>query len=375
MSSLINRFLKGIKAYFGAEFRYYTITFFFFLVLIAILAPLFILLDIKSLNNIEIVYVIGTSSALFYAIYIFLTLSSRMRDLFFRTKWKYLLGIVIPIGGTLGLSLFVIKLIEVLPPQLSYAIVTITLLVAFLIWLVIQLFAFGLFIKDINIYFLEKIERNSEKEKKRLILFAIIFQVVLVIYLFLVRTGFKDVKKLISDNLFPFPFNLWLIPLIITVFSGILLIISMIRKKYYSAFFSTGYILLYNLYLLYHIGYLMFLIYVPPALFIGTINILSLLFFTISIIYTLQATSGMINTKLERWWQPLSFFLFTIVLLYITWSITFLYDLAAAGVPEIYLEEFFWAINHFISYVFGIILLIVTVFIFMGKLKRKKEVE
>ena len=48
MSSFIGRFFKGIKEYFKPEFRYYTITFFFFVVLVAILAPIFLILDIKD---------------------------------------------------------------------------------------------------------------------------------------------------------------------------------------------------------------------------------------------------------------------------------------------------------------------------------------
>ncbi len=100
MASLISRFIKGIKAYFGSEFRNYTITFLFFLVLTAILAPFFIILKIPKLGKIEVIYVVGISSAFFYIVYIFLTMNSRIREVFFRTNWKYLFGILIPIEGT-----------------------------------------------------------------------------------------------------------------------------------------------------------------------------------------------------------------------------------------------------------------------------------
>ncbi len=373
VTSLIGRFFKGIKAYFGAEFRYYTITFFFFLILVAIFAPLFIILDVKALNNIEIVYIVGSSSALVYLIYMFLTMSSGVREIFFRTKWKYLFGILVPFGGTVGLSYLIFRLIGVIPNQLE-DIVNIALIVAFLIWLVVQLIAFGLLSKDIDLYLLEKVENNDVVAKRRLIIFSLLFEAGIIAYLFLLRRGFTNVQKHILP--FNLPFDLWILPIIITVLASVLLIISLIRKKYHSAFFSTSFILIYSLYLLYHIGYLMILYYVPPELYVGPISVVTLVFFAISIVYTLQAISGTIKSRSEKWWQPISFFLFSIVLLYVTWSITLLYNLATYGrTPDIILEETFWAINHFISYIFGIILLIVTVFVFTRKLKIKKEVE
>lgn len=374
MSSFIGRFFKGIKEYFKPEFRYYTITFFFFVVLIAILAPIFLILDIKALNNIELVLIVGSSSALIYFVYMFLTMSSKLHKFFFQTKWKYLLGILVPFVGTLGLCLLIFKLTEVIPTQLLY-IVTYSLYIAFFIWLVVQLLAFGLFIKDVNEYLLEKIEKKPEKAKRRLILCSVLFELAIISYLFLVRRGFTDVQNLIKTNLIQIPFDLWLLPLVITILSGVLLGISLIRKKYHTAFFTTGYILIYSLYLFYHIAYFLFLIYAPQAWYIGAISVLTLLFFTVSVIYTLQAVSGTIKARSERWWQPVSFFLFGIVLLYVTWSITFFYNLATAGVYGPLLEEIFWAVNHFISYIFGVFLLVITVLVFTGKIKRKKEVE
>ncbi|TFG05891.1 MAG: hypothetical protein EU536_00675 [Promethearchaeota archaeon] len=373
MASLINRFFSGIKAYFGSEFRYYTLPFLFFIVLLAILAPIFIILDIEKFNSITQVYIIGASTAVVYLIYMVLTMSHRMRDLFFRTKWKYVIGIIGPIGGTLGLSLLIYRLMGIIATQLYY-IVTYSLLIAFLIWLIIQLYAFGLFIKDINRFLLEKIEENPEKRNRRFIIFTLIFEGGIILHLIFTRAGFTDVTKLISDNIFTMPFNLWILALVVTILSGVILLFTLIRKKYQLAFFSTGYILLYSLFLFYHLGYLMVLVYVPPALFIGTVNFLTLFFFTISIIYSLQALSGTVKTRAERWWQPISFFFFSIVLLYVTWSVTFMYNLVEyAGIPGIILEEYFWAINHFVSYILGIFLLIVTTVIFSAQLKEKKE--
>ena len=155
MFSFIGRFFKGIKEYFKPEFRYYTITFFFFMVLIAILAPFFLIIGVEAFNNIELIYVVGSSTAIVYIVYMFLTMSSRIRNFFFRTKWKYFFGILVPVVGTLGLSLLIFRLTDVIPTQL-FNIVTYTLFIAFFIWLVVQLFAFGLFIKDINEYLIER---------------------------------------------------------------------------------------------------------------------------------------------------------------------------------------------------------------------------
>jgi hypothetical protein len=375
MSSLIKRFFGGIKVYFGAEFRSYTITFFFFLIVTAILAPLFILLDIEKLNNIELVYVIGVSPALIYLVYMFLTMSERIRKVFFQTKWKYLLAVFLPIGGTIGLSFLFFHLIERIPDILYYT-VTFFLLGTFFIWLIIQLFTFGLFVKDVNTYLIDKIETKPEGQKTKFILFSIFFQVGLVIYLFALRSSFADITEAINHNLIKLPFNMWLFPLIITIFSGVLLTITLISKKYRAGFFSTGYILLYSLYLLYHIAYLLVYIYDETGTFVKTINLVSLAFFTFSVVYALQASAALIKTKLENWWQPISFFLFAIALCYVTWSITFLYTLAEQGqVPDLLLEVIFWSINHLLSYVLGILLIIITIFIFLGRLKRKKEVE
>ncbi len=367
MSSLLKRLFGGIKVYFGKEFRYYTIIYLFFLIVIAIISPLFILLDIERLNNIELVYIIGLSSTVMYFLYIFLTLNKRMREIFFHTKWKYLLSIPLPIGGAIGFSFAITFLVE-LNLTVLYYIVTFILLGAFLIWLIIQLLSFGLFVKDFNIYLLEKIGSNSEKRNNWLVIFSILFQTAMIIYCVALRDSYIEITHLIS-----FPFDVWLFPLICTILSGILLIVALCQKKYHSAFFTTSYIFLYSLFLLYHIGYLMLVIY-STEFFIGAINLLSLLIFTFLLFYTFQAVGGAIKTRLKRWWQPLSFFLFTIVLLYATWSVTFLYELSEKIADKL-LELYFWSINHFISYIFGIVLLIITVFLFLGRLKRKKEVE
>ncbi|MHA1322242.1 MAG: hypothetical protein ACTSRL_05550 [Candidatus Helarchaeota archaeon] len=374
ISSLINRFFKGIKAYFTSEFRYYTITFFALIVILAILTPIFIILDIEKLNNIELVYVIGISSGLIYIIYGFLLLSGRIRQVFFKTKWKFIFGIIIPIVGTIGLLFLGFHLIETIPTQMATIVIYI-LFIAFFAWIVVQLLVFGLFIKDINLYFLKKIEETPEKIKKRLLGYTGLFSLILLVYVFLIRPSFTEITTFLNTkDIFTMPFNLWFLPLGVLIFSAVLLFISLIRKKYHSAFFSMGYILLYSFYLFYHIGYIMVLLYIPPALFIGTINLLTLLIFTISVIYSLQAVAGTIKTTSEKWWQPISFFLFAIVIFYVTWSVTFLYNLATyAGVPDIILEEFFWAVNHIVSYLFGILLLIITTIIFLGKFKIKKE--
>jgi len=345
------------------------------LIATAILAPLFILLNIEKLNNIELVYVIGVSPSLIYLVYMFLTMSERIRKIFFQTKWKYLLAICIPIGGTIGLSFLFFHLLEIIPDILYY-VVTFFLLGTFFIWLIIQLFTFGLFVKDVNTYLIDKIEANTEGQKTKLIVFSILFQVGLVIYLFALRMSFADITEAINHNLIKLPFNMWLFPLIITILSGVLLTITLISKKYRVGFFSTGYILLYSLYLLYHIAYLLVYIYDETGVFVKTINLVSLAIFTFSVVYALQASAALIKTKLENWWQPISFFLFAIALCYVTWSITFLYTLSEQGqVPEILLEVYFWGINHLLSYVLGILLIIITVFIFLGRLKRKKEVK
>lgn len=369
MSSILRRIFGGIEVYFGKEFRYYTLTFFLFLILNAILAPLFIILDIELLNNIEIVYVIGSSSALIYLVYMFLTMNRRIRHIFFQTKWKYLFGVVIPIGGTTGLSLLLIYLIEIIP-DLLYYIVTYSLLGSFFIWLIVQLLTFGLFMKDVSLNLIERIEKN-EKKNVRYILFAILCQVGMIIYLFSLRTGYLDITDAVNTYLFRIPFNLWLLPVIMTILSGILLLITIIRKKYQSSFFSTNYILFYNLYLLYHVIYLMIYTYDERGLFVSTINLLSLIIFAFTVFYALQSTGGNIKSRLEKWWQPISFFLFAMALLYITWSITFLHDLAERGqVPENFLQIIFWSINHLISYILGVGLVIVTVFIFLPKIPK-----
>ncbi|MHA1277881.1 MAG: hypothetical protein ACTSQI_18095 [Candidatus Helarchaeota archaeon] len=374
MGSLIDRFLGGIKAYFGKEFRYYTITFLFFLVLLGLLAPLFMLLDVQAWNNIEMVYIIGSSSALVYLIYSLITLGRGMQKRFFETKWRYILGIIFPVGGTAGFSLMFILLSEIIP-DLLYLILIVSLLASFIIWLLIQLFVFGLFIRDLDLGLINVIERNPQKKNKRLVIFAIIFQVVMIIYIFIFRISFTDISIAINNNLFPLPFNMWIFPIILTILSGLILIISLFKKKYQNAFFSTSYLLFYSFYLLYHVGYLILYIY-KTELFIGTLNLMSLLIFVFILIYTLQSVGGQVKTKIEKWWQPISFFIFTIILLYITWSITFLYTLAVENWVNIdVLEIYFWGVNHLISYLFGVIVVIVTVFIFMARRKRKKREE
>jgi hypothetical protein len=49
-------------------------------------------------------------------------------------------------------------------------------------------------------------------------------------------------------------------------------------------------------------------------------------------------------------------------------------NLAVKGVGSFEeLEVIFWSINHLLSYVFGIVLVAISVFIFMKRLKKKKE--
>jgi hypothetical protein len=364
MASLIGRFLGGLKAYFGKEFRYYTITFLIFLVLVGILAPLFMILDVQAWNNIEIVYIIGSSSASVYLIYSFMTLGGGMRRRFFQTKWRLILGLFIPLVGTAGFAVFFLFLSGMLP-NLLYYILIIALLTSFVIWLVIQLFFFSLFIRDINRGLIEKIEGNEAKQNRRFIIFAIIFQILLVVYLFAFRTNFNDITDAINVYLVPFPFSMWIFPIILAVLSGVIFLISLLQRKYENALFSTGYILLFSLFLLYHVAYLMIYIY-KTELFVGALNLISLLIFAFILIYTLQSIGGQVKTKLEKWWQPISFFLFTILLLYITWSVTFLHSLATESLIDLeLLEIYFWGINHLISYIFGVVVLIVTVFMFI----------
>lgn len=336
----------------------------------SILAPLFIILDIGKFGKIQLVYLVGCSSAIIYLVYMFLTMSSRIRQFFFQTKWKYFFGIIVPICGTVGLSYLLGYLSEVFP-DLLYNIVTNVLLGSFLIWLIVQLFAFALFTKDLSHNVLDRFEKKGTR-RNTLIIFSIIFLTALVIYCVALKQGLEDITKAITTTLFPFPFNLWLLPLIVTIVTGFILLISFIGKKYQSSFFTTFYILIYSLFLLYHVAYLLVYVYDTTGMFVRTINLMTLGIFAFSVFYALQSTGANIKIRLENWWQSVSFFLFAIALFYITWSITFLYDLATYGqVPEVLLEIIFWGVNHLLSYVFGIVLVIITVFIFMKRNRKK----
>ena len=364
----IKNLFQGFKVYFGVEFRFYSITFFFFLAVIGVLAPVFILLKIQKFGNIEMVYLIGWSSAMIYLLYTFLNLNGRFRKVFFQTKWKYILAIVVPVSGTIGvifLTVFLFQFNGV--AKIFYSIITYGLLIAFLTWLVIQLITIALFLKDLNVYFLDQFETNKEKKNRNLIIFSLLFQSCLIIYFFSVKPTLDEISQKIGVHF------MWIFPLVVIIITSTVLLITLIRKNYPLAFFSTNYILFYNLYLLYHLIYLVIYFQVETGIFVKFMNYISIAIFIFTVIYALQSAAGVFKSRMEGW-QPISFSLFTNALLYVTWSITFLYNLGEKGAGSVdNLVNLFWSINHLLSYVFGIFLVIISVFIFMPRLKKKKE--
>jgi hypothetical protein len=364
---LIKSLFQGFKVYFGPEFRFYSITFFFFLALVGVLAPIFIILKIDKFGGIELVYLIGWSASIIYGLYTIMSLKARFRKVFFQTKWKYILAILLPIIGTIGFIFLIIFLYQlggiakILNAVLKYG-----LLVAFLSWLIIQLITAALFLKDLNINFLERFV-NKERRNRNLILFSLFFLICMVIYVFAIRPSMDDIAGYTGVRFMQF------LPLAMTIFAGAILLVTLVRRKYETAYFSTNYILFYNVYLAYHLIYL--LIYSQNK--IGTVvifmNYISIAIFIFTVIYALQSVVGVIKSRTKRW-QPLSFFLFTNALLYVTWTVTFLNNLADTGVGSFEeIEVIFWSINHLVSYIFGIFLVAISVFIFMKRLKNKKE--
>jgi len=368
----IKRLFQGFKIYFGVEFRFYSITFFFFLVLIGILAPIFIIFKLKF-GQIEWVYLIGWSSSMIYLLYTLLNLKGRFREVFFQTKWKYIFAVVLPIIGTIGFISLMIFLFQFnIVAKIVYSVITYGLLIAFLAWLLIQLITMALFLKDTNSYFLDRFE-HKERRDRNLIIFSLLFQIGLIIYFIGIKSildGISNIKPILYKLLFPY---IWILPLIITIFAGAILSITLIRKIYRISFFVTNYILFYNLYLLYHLIYLIIFIQGQFGTYVKLMNYLSIAIFIFTVIYALQSAAGIFKSKMERW-QPLSFFLFTNALLYITWSINFLYNLSELGHGSLDdLINIFWSINHLLSYIFGIFLVIISVFIFMKQLEKKKD--
>ncbi len=364
---LIKKLFQGFKVYFGPDFRFYSITFFFFLALIGVLAPIFILLKIDKFGGIELVYLIGCSSSIIYGLYTIMSLKGRFRKVFFQTRWKYILATFFPVVGTIGFTILIVFLYQfggiskILNAILKYG-----LLLAFLSWLIIQLITMALFLKDLNINFLEQFE-NKEKKNRNLIIFSLFFLVCMVIYLFAIRPSMDEISGFTRATF------IQILPLIMTILAGVILLVTLIRKKYETSYFSTNYILFYNLYLLYHLIYLIIYIQGETGIFVKFMNYLSIAIFIFTVIYALQSAAGVIKSKIKRW-QPLSFLLFTNALLYVTWSVTFLNNLADTGVGSFEeIEVIFWSINHLVSYIFGIFLVAISVFIFMKRLKNKKE--
>jgi hypothetical protein len=363
----IKKLFQGFKIYFGPEFRFYSITFFFFLALIGVLAPIFILLNIDKFGGIELVYLIGCSSAIIYGLYTIMNLKGRIREIFFQTRWKYILATLIPVMGTIGFIILFIFLFQfskiafILNAVLKYG-----LLIAFLLWLIIQLITMALFLKDLNISFLEQF-KNEEKRNRNLIIFSLFFLLCMVIYLFSIRPSMIEISDFIRITF------IQVLPLIMTILAGVILLVTLVRKKYESSFFSTNYILFYNLYLVYHLIYLIIYIQGETGIFVKFMNYISIAIFIFTVIYALQSAAGVIKSKMKSW-QPLSFFLLTDELLSVTWTVTFLNNLADKGAGSFEeIEVIFWSINHVLSYIFGILLVAISVFIFMKRLKNKKE--
>jgi len=364
---LIKSLFQGFKVYFGPDFRFYTITFLFFLALVGVLAPIFIFLKIDKFGGIELVYLIGCSASIIYGLYTILSLKGRIRDIFFQTKWKYILAILLPIVGTIGLIFLIVFLFRfgiiavILNAALKYG-----LWIAFLSWLIIQLITMALFLKGFNISCLERF-KNENTKNRNLILFSVFFLICMVIYVFAIRPSMDDIAGYTGVK-----FIQWL-PLAMTIFAGVILLITLVRMKHEAAYFSTNYILFYNLYLIYHLIYLIIYIQQETGLFVSFMNYLSIAIFIFTVIYALQSAAGVIKSRMKRW-QPLSFFLFTNALLYVTWTVTFLNNLAVKGIGSFEeLEVIFWSINHLLSYVLGVLLVMISVFIFMKRLKKKKE--
>lgn len=368
---LIKSLFQGFKVYFGPEFRFYTITFFFFLALVGVLAPIFILFQIDKFGGIELVYLIGCSSAIIYGLYTILCLKGSIRDIFLQSKWKYILGIIVPIIGTIGfIFLFVFLYRFGIVAYILNAVLKFGLLGAFLSWLVIQLLTMALFLKDFNISLMDRF-KNETTKNRNLILFSLLFLGTMVLYVYGMRPLMDEISV---DFLKPAVLIMRILPLVMTILAGVILLIALIRRKSDLSFFSTSYILFYNAYLAYHIIYLVIYAQSEIGIFVELMTFISIALFIFTVVYALQSAAGVFKSRMKRW-QPISFFLFTNSLLYVTWTVTFLNNLAGRSLTFEDVEGIFWSINHVVSYIFGILLVAVTVFIFMKRLKKKKELK